>query len=484
MQDTKPEQQLDSNALFKRLCEKLKTKPDYQQRIIAHIRAKHGHSTLPSFHNNGTPEEEKFKTYSECLTAIIKVEKGDKDAWVKLQGQVPAGQAATPSEDKKPAEADSEAKPVNRMAQREKPVKPQPVIEVEASEQTTDKPDPLKTLAGALLPHLTGKTGAGHVDEEQVKRIAESIISEHVVALNEAIAGLKIPGESELKALVEQFIPKPQQVEVRVGDCVRPVSGLTHWQFPQLLTWVAAGIPVWAWGGGGAGKTYLPRQIASALGWRYKVISIDPTITVGKLLGFRNMATGEFVEGFIYEFYKNGGVIAFDEIATGDQGILASTNALIANDEYTFPSGETVQKHENFRVLAMDNTKGAGAVAGYTARNRLDAATLDRFAIIEVEYDTALERALATGLPIKDQKTWTKGESASPETIDRWVTWVQKVRSTVGNSVLVSPRASILGARALRAGISSKEVAEALVFKLVSSDTRQNIVNACGEFSI
>ena len=56
---------------------------------------------------------------------------------------------------------------------------------------------------------------------------------------------------------------------------------------------------------------------------------------------------------------------------------------------------------------------------------------------------------------------------------------MQKVRAQVGNSVLVSPRASINGCKALRAGIPMDEVMEALVFKLVADDTRKRITDTC-----
>ena len=61
----------------------------------------------------------------------------------------------------------------------------------------------------------------------------------------------------------------------------------------------------------------------------------------------------------------------------------------------------------------------------------------------------------------------------------RYVEWIQKVRAQVGNSVLISPRASINGCKALRAGVPMNEVIEALVFKLVSEDSRKRIVDTC-----
>jgi hypothetical protein len=51
----------------------------------------------------------------------------------------------------------------------------------------------------------------------------------------------------------------------------------------------------------------------------------------------------------------------------------------------------------HFRVVAAGNTMGSGADDQYTGRLVLDQATLDRFAIIEFNYDLRVEIRLAKG---------------------------------------------------------------------------------------
>jgi hypothetical protein len=46
-------------------------------------------------------------------------------------------------------------------------------------------------------------------------------------------------------------------------------------------------------------------------------------------------------------------------------------------------------------VCAAANTYGTGADALYVGRNQLDAATLDRFYVVEMDYDRKLEAKLA-----------------------------------------------------------------------------------------
>jgi hypothetical protein len=209
------------------------------------------------------------------------------------------------------------------------------------------------------------------------------------------------------------------------------------------------------------------------------IMSIDETTTANKLLGFQNLVSGAFVEGWLYKPYREGGLVVIDEVDTGNAGVLAGLNALISNGHYLFPNGETVTKHPKFRVLACANTKGTGAVAGYTARQRLDAATLNRFAVVRLEYDAALELAVSCGV-VEPADPWTPATPATGAMCEAWVRWVQKVRAHVGNSVLISPRPSMLGVRALRAGVPVAEVADALVFGLCATDTIESIKSECG----
>jgi MoxR-like ATPase len=255
---------------------------------------------------------------------------------------------------------------------------------------------------------------------------------------------------------------------------------LLHPQVVQIATYVNADVPAWAWSGAGSGKTHMARQIAEMLELDCYVISVDPTLTVSKLLGYRNVANGEFVEGFLYKPFKDGGLVALDEGDTGDAGVIASLNSLLANGHYLFPNNETVKRHPKFRVIVFANSRGTGAVAGYVARNKLDAATLDRFALVEVKYDEGLEMAVATGEGSPGEP-WKPAQPASQATLTAFVKWVQSVRAEVGQSVLISPRASMNGCKLLRAGVPMAEVVSAVVTKLCANDTITRIQEKCGK---
>lgn len=333
-----------------------------------------------------------------------------------------------------------------------------------------------KSIARGVTP-----AAPAALDEDKVKALAqevsEALLAEKLAATQDNITTMLAAALARIEAATKG---QPQRIEVSLdgGKVIDLGTEPRHWQFEQVLTWLAAGVPVWLWGKAGSGKTHMARQLAEALDLEVTVVSVDPTMTVGKLVGYRNLATGEYVEGFLLKPFRDGGLLMLDEIDTGDPGIIACLNALLANGHYLFPNGETITRHPKFRILAGANTKGTGAVAGYTARQKLDAATLDRFGKIELVYDERLEEILCCGDSELVAPKWNAVHYAEGGD-RRWVHWVRKARKTA-TSVLISPRATYLGVKALRAGIPVAEVAEALVFALVADDTRQNIIQACG----
>jgi hypothetical protein len=355
------------------------------------------------------------------------------------------------------------------------------------------------------LPYIVGETKKpdkkpdvpkGRVDPRDVARVNPGTRSEPVAtrqsagkdpadALRDAIAAIayqsKGVDEDRVKSIVEDILKDnhPARIEIAGANLPEPhkVDGVMHRQVTQVAQWVACDVPVWAWGGAGGGKSTFFYHVADCLGYgeRRRLVSMGPTTTASTLIGFCTAGDGSYREGLLYQPYKEGWLAGIDEPATGDPGVIAQLNAMVANGHYTFPNGETVERHPEFRLVCLDNTKGTGATAGYTARTRLDAATLDRFAVIEVGYDEALETLIATGAG--EPGTPWKGRKPGdyPDDCVAYVQWVQAVRKHVGKSVLVSPRASILGCKAIRAGIPVEEVKEALVYKLTTPDTKANI---------
>jgi len=460
-----------------------------QMRVASHLRTVTSgkHFLLVNYHADPLIcNEDKSALYKQVFNALC-ADNGKPD-WSKLDGQAGNGSKRVDPMDVQPVVLPA-SRPQVMDVEPVKVAEPRSLTPASASAAGGDSEvaDLLaKLLQGRVTAQATG------VDADAVEAIADkcarSAVTEALLEADKEFEGkLKkhlsngsFPTDRVREIVAELTLNAAHRVEfVTATGEVKPVDGLMHPQVPQITAWLRSNVPVWAWGAAGSGKTHLARQVAAMLEIEPRVVSVDPTLTVAKLLGYRNVANGGFVEGFLYQAYKAGGLVALDEIDTGDPGVVASINALLSNTHYLFPNGETVERHPKFYTLALANTRGTGAVAGYTARNRLDAATLDRFAVIEIKYDAGLEMALACGQGVPSQP-WRSGQPAPHDTQKRYVEWVQKVRQQVGNSVLISPRASINGCRALRHGIPMTEIAEALVFKLVADDTRKQIINTCG----
>jgi hypothetical protein len=112
-----------------------------------------------------------------------------------------------------------------------------------------------------------------------------------------------------------------------------------------------------------------------------------------KLTGFID-AQGRIVSTAFRKAFEFGGVFLFGETDASMPGALLAFNTALANGWMDFPDG-VVQKHPDFRVVADANTFGTGADRLYVGRNQLDAASLDRYAVLDWPYDEALEAALS-----------------------------------------------------------------------------------------
>ena len=166
------------------------------------------------------------------------------------------------------------------------------------------------------------------------------------------------------------------------------VPGVQHSKFETVLKFVANNEPVYLTGPAGSGKNVICKQVADALGLDFYFT--NAVTQEYKLTGFTD-ANGHFHESQFYKAFVNGGVFMLDEMDASIPEVLIILNAAIANRYFDFPAPiGKVNAHENFRVIAAGNTLGHGADANYVGRNTLDAASLDRFAMIEIDYDNRI----------------------------------------------------------------------------------------------
>ena len=192
-------------------------------------------------------------------------------------------------------------------------------------------------------------------------------------------------------------------------------------------------------------------QIAKTLKLPFYPMSVGMQTTKSDLLGFIN-ATGQYMTSCVRQAYENGGVLLLDEFDSAHAGVITILNSLLANGHCSFPD-KIINKHKDFVCVVACNTYGTGANLDYIGRNRLDGATLDRFIVVDVDYDPKLEKRL------------TKNKE--------WYDTISKIRKNAdsnGLKIIISPRACMDGADLLDAGFSPKEVLKMVVFKGSSED--------------
>lgn len=175
----------------------------------------------------------------------------------------------------------------------------------------------------------------------------------------------------------------------------KELPGVQHKKFETVLKFVANDEPVYLAGPAGSGKNVICKQVAEALGLDFYFT--NAVTQEYKLTGFTD-ANGVFHESQFYKAFTKGGVFMLDEMDASIPEVLIILNAAIANRYFDFPAPiGKVDANPNFRVIAAGNTYGHGADASYVGRNTLDAASLDRFAMIEIDYDERIEMNVTEG---------------------------------------------------------------------------------------
>lgn len=196
-------------------------------------------------------------------------------------------------------------------------------------------------------------------------------------------------GSVELKVEEEpKQETEEQKEENKEEQKNKPVQ---HKEYNTIKTCIQNNIPVYLVGEAGTGKNYTLESIAWDLELDfYFTNSVQQEY---KLTGFID-AGGKYHETEFYKAFTKGGLFFLDEMDASIPEVLVLLNAAIANGYFEFPNGRK-EAHENFRVVAAGNTVGSGADELYTGRLVLDQATLDRFVIIEFDYDRNVELHLA-----------------------------------------------------------------------------------------
>jgi cobaltochelatase CobS len=229
--------------------------------------------------------------------------------------------------------------------------------------------DPLAGLMAYINAHI-----AGSVNEDKVRAIVD-----------EAMSGVA-----------------PRVIEVRSAAGAIKLEERTNPVFERVLGLVSQGENVLIVGPAGCGKTHLCEQIAKALDRRFGMLSGSAGASESQIMGWLLPSDGgrfAYQPSEFIELYEGGNsIFLFDEYDAFDGNMLLCANSALANGHITVPQrigNQRVKRGENVGIIATANTFGTGADPIYSGRNQLDGATLDRFIVVEMSYDAALEGDMA-----------------------------------------------------------------------------------------
>lgn len=245
------------------------------------------------------------------------------------------------------------------------------MVGAEVEKIRRDMTPPPKSFADALqdafLKTLTEKAGS---------ELLEDVLP---------VVRQKIVDEFGAVPVVHRFeLPERKPVET---------SEILHKQFDTILNALSAGMAVYFHGPAGTGKSYLGKQLAKVLNlpFHYTNCVTDEV----QVKGFVD-ARGVYHETPFYKAFTQGGVFLLDELDASNEETAVMLNDALANKRFDFPTG-AVEAHPDFKCVATGNTFGTGADNIYTGRRQLDAATMDRFILVAVNYDERIENAMAMG---------------------------------------------------------------------------------------
>ena len=345
-------------------------------------------------------------------------------------------------------------------------VKPPPLPEPDGipKDATPDRGTDLGAIiAQAIEPHVKAQLDVGQVID---------LIGKH------SPKGMDVDTLHELCVQVIKDHTAPMELLVKQAE--KPVVKLDrqHYMFPMLLLLAECRIPAFLAGPAGSGKTTAAHSVAKALSLPYEGISFGPMTTQAQMFGYKD-ANGIYHDTALVRTALKGGVFLGDECDAANAGVLTNINMVLANGQVALPEG-MADKHEDFVPVFAGNTFGTGANRVYVGRNQLDAATLDRFAFIEWDYDEGLEASYAGISAGSPEFNLGRGGSVTAE---QWLIRVQMLRrasNKLQQRMVISPRATIYGAKLIQhsPSIGVDVLEDMLIWKGTDKATKDKITSA------
>jgi len=241
-------------------------------------------------------------------------------------------------------------------------------------------------------------------DFTMLEAIIDKMIAENVET---ALDGFK-PSEESVRDAVEVAVSAamqefekraPRKLTVKYPNkTVKLGDEVLHEKFDDLLSILAAGKHVWAFGPAGTGKSVLARQLAKAMdaSFHYTGAIMDEYAGLKGFIDANGTKHGtEFTRALDDMNEGKEVVMCFDECDGSVPEVMVTLNNLLSGGVVEC-MGTLYEYKENLHIIACGNTNGRGGSSEYT-RSILDQATLDRFTFVPIDYDEGIESAIAAG---------------------------------------------------------------------------------------
>ncbi|NDH64810.1 MAG: hypothetical protein EBY26_00180 [Microbacteriaceae bacterium] len=175
-------------------------------------------------------------------------------------------------------------------------------------------------------------------------------------------------------------------------------GGMTDFDFLDKA--MRLGLNIELVGDCGSGKSTVGVMFAAARQYRLVQINGDASLDRAPIIGSMVLSNGnmEWVDGFLTEAVRHGGVLILDEVNLIDKKIMSALHGLLADRVLTIISGgykEVVVAHPDLLIIATANPDYAGT-------QRHNEATKDRWVTLEWDYDPKVEAKLIPSKALRE----------------------------------------------------------------------------------
>lgn len=408
---------------------------------------------------------------------------------LKLRSHGGTGNAPEQTDSGKPGQDQGQAEAGQADANGEAPEAGQGEGEADGEAKSAPKAKAGQGEGGkAKQPDAAPKSG--NPIEDRMREIAREedarVIDAVNTAIADAVASIPTPeagtDEAKVREIAAEEAAKQRAPERVIIVTPKPEGearkdmGVQHRMFPLLLATVRAGLTPALVGPAGSGKTHAAHAVASALGLPFELQGT--CTTASSVVGYQD-ANGRYVPTPFYRSFAKGGVFLGDEMDAWHANAALAMNAALANGHAAFPEG-MIARHADFRPIMAMNTYGTGASRQYVGRNQMDAATLNRLAVIDWNYDDALTAAIV-GVEMPQEPVDLK--RGGIPTVGAWLARV----FAVGHAVdalkvrhIVSPRAVIGGVKLFAEGVGQYWAEEMLIWQGMDAEQRARVEAKAG----